>query len=101
MTAPVQVGPPSSSGGLAPSPVRLTRRHLQILHLAANGYSNKLIGSRLGTKENTVKSQMRVMMRRLHVDDRTQAVTVALRLGLLTLDDVTIPRSLTIVREDV
>jgi hypothetical protein len=40
------------------------------------------------------------MMRRLHVDDRTQAVTVALRLGLIDLDDVTIPRALTVVRED-
>jgi DNA-binding NarL/FixJ family response regulator len=101
VTAPVQVGLSSSHGGPTPSTPRLTQRHLQILHLAANGFSNKLIGSRLGTKENTIKSQMRVMMRRLHVDDRTQAVTVALRLGLIDLDDVTIPRALTIVREDV
>ena len=95
MTAPVQVGP-STDGGPTP---RLTRRHQQILQLAANGYSNKLIGSRLGTAENTVKSQMQALMRRLHVDDRTQAVTVALRLGLISLEDVAVPRSLTVVRE--
>lgn len=101
MTAPVQVGPSSSSGGPAPSTPRLTQRHLQILHLAANGYSNKLIGRQLGTAEDTIKSQMKVIFRRLHVDDRTQAATVALRLGLISLDSVTIPRALTVVREDV
>ena len=97
MTAPVQVGLSSIHGGPTP---RLTRRHLEILHLAANGYSNKLIGSRLGTAENTVKSQMAAIMRRLHVDDRTQAVAVAFRLGLVDLDTVTIPRAFTTVRED-
>jgi DNA-binding NarL/FixJ family response regulator len=93
------VGPLSVDGGPDPYQHRLTARHLQILGLAANGYSNKRIGSRLGTKENTIKSQMQVMMRRLHVDDRTQAVTVALRLGLISLDGVAIPQALTVTRE--
>ncbi|MFG2970852.1 response regulator transcription factor [Streptomyces sp. NPDC048288] len=98
MTAPVQSGPSPVCGGPDPYQPRLTNRHLQILGLAANGYSNKLIGSRLGTKENTIKSQMAVIMRRLHVDDRTQAVTVAMRLGLVHLESITIPRALDVGR---
>ncbi|MGW2740536.1 response regulator transcription factor [Streptomyces sp. NPDC001288] len=94
MTAPVLVGPSPAGGGPAPSRPILTPRFLEILSLVANGYSNKLIGSQLGTRENTIKSQMAVIMRRLHVDDRTQAVTVAMRLGLIPLDGVTIPRAL-------
>lgn len=100
MTAPVQVDPLSDDGGPTPSRPRLSPRQLQVLGLAANGNSNKLIGSRLGTKENTIKSQMAVIMRRLHVDDRTQAVTVAMKLGLISLDGVTIPRALDVIRED-
>lgn len=94
MTAPVQVGPSPQGDGPAPYRPRLSPRQLQVLGLAANGYSNKLIGSRLGTRENTVKSQMAAAMRRLHVDDRTQAVTVAMRLGLLSLDGITLPHAL-------
>lgn len=97
---PETQGPSPQGGGPVPSRPRLSPRHLQILHLAANGYSNKLIGSRLGTRENTIKSQMQALMRRLHVDDRTQAVAVALRLGLIRLDDVDIPRALIVVREE-
>ncbi|MFJ4473289.1 LuxR C-terminal-related transcriptional regulator [Streptomyces sp. NPDC089424] len=100
MSAPVQVGPPLQGGGPVPSTPKLTPRHLQILRLAANGYSNKLIGSRLGTAENTVKSQMAAIMRRLHVDDRTHAVAVGIRLGLVDVDAVVVPRALTVVRED-
>ncbi|MFE1451945.1 LuxR C-terminal-related transcriptional regulator [Streptomyces olivaceoviridis] len=99
MTAPVQVGPSSQHGGPTPFPPRLTRRHLQILHLAANGYTNREIGRRLGTTEDTVKSQMAVILRRLHVEDRTQAVAVGIRLRLVDLDEVTVsPRPVRVPR---
>jgi DNA-binding NarL/FixJ family response regulator len=101
MSAPVQAGPSSSYGGPTPFPDPfLTQRLLEVLQLPANGYSNKRIGTRLGTKENTIKTQMAVIMRRLHVDDRTQAVAVGIKLGLVSLDTVTIPHALTPVRED-
>lgn len=103
MTAPVQVGPSPQGGGPVPSPsLRLTRRQLQVLQLAANGHPNKSIGRHLGTAENTVKAQMAALMRRLHVDDRAQAVAVGMRLGLISMDQITIPRALVYVdREDV
>lgn len=101
MTAPVLVGPSPQGGGPTPSPHQyLTRRQIQVLHLAANGFPNKSIGRHLGTAEETVKSQMKTILRRLHVDDRTQAVAVGIRLGLVSLDAVTIPRALCVVRED-
>lgn len=101
MSVPVQVGPSSPHGGPDPYPTPfLTDRLQEVLQLAANGYSNKLIGSQLGTRENTIKSQMAKIMRRLHVDDRTQAVAVAIRLGLVDLDTVVIPRALAVAREN-
>ena len=100
MTAPVQVGPSSPHGGPTPSTPRLTPRQLQVLHLAANGRSNKQIGTQLGTKEDTVKSQMKAILQRLHVDDRTHAVSVGIALGLVSPDSITIPRALTVVREE-
>jgi DNA-binding NarL/FixJ family response regulator len=93
VTVPVQVGPSPAGGGPVPSqPLRcLTPRQLEVLRLAANGHSNRAIGRRLGTAEVTVKSQMAAILRRLHVEDRAQAVAVGLRLGILALDDVDIP----------
>jgi DNA-binding NarL/FixJ family response regulator len=99
VTAPVQVGPSPSGGGPVPS---LTPRLLEVLHLAANGYPNKSIGRQLGTTEDTVKSQMARILRRMHVDDRAQAVAVGMRLGLIRMDQITIPRALVRVEwEDV
>ena len=100
MTAPVEVGPSPSGGGPTPFRPRLTPRQLQVLHLAANGCSNKQIGNRLGTKEDTVKSQMKAILQRLHVDDRTHAVAVGISLGLVSRDSITIPHALTVVREE-
>ena len=91
MTAPVQVGPSPQGDGPDPLPSwNITPRQAQVLHLAANGYTNKEIGRQLGTTEDTVKSQMAAILRRLHVEDRTQAVAVAIRLGLVNLDRVTV-----------
>lgn len=90
MTAPVQVGLSPSGGGPVPS---LTPRLIEVLHLAANGYPNKSIGRQLGTTEDTVKSQMARILRRMHVDDRAQAVAVGMRLGLIRMDQITIPRA--------
>ncbi|MFD1309115.1 LuxR C-terminal-related transcriptional regulator [Streptomyces kaempferi] len=97
MTAPVQAGPSPSGGGPVPS---LTPRLLEVLQLAANGYPNRLIGRQLGTTEDTVKSQMAKILRRLHVDDRAQAVAVGIRLELLSMDQITIPRALVRVGRD-
>lgn len=90
MTAPVQVGPSPQDGGPTPSTPHLTPRQLQVLRYAANGCTNKEIGRRLHTTEDTVKSQMAVILRRLHVEDRAQAVAVGIRLGLVSLNAITV-----------
>lgn len=91
MSIPVQVGPSSVHDGPDPSPARhLTPSQLQVLHLMVNGHTNKEIGRQRGTTEETVKSQVAVILRRLHVESRAQAVAVGLRLGLVDPETVCI-----------
>ena len=110
MTAPVQVGPSPSGDGPVPScavhrarslvqrPVEprsaVTRRQVEILRLAANGNTNQAIAHSLGVSQETIKSQLRAIYPKLRVSDRTQAVAVAIRVGLLTVDDIDLPRGL-------
>jgi DNA-binding NarL/FixJ family response regulator len=65
---------------------KLSRRELDVLELIARGVSNKRIGVRLGVTEGTVKSHVNNILGKLSASDRTDAVTRALKLGLLTLD---------------
>ncbi|MFC7794599.1 LuxR C-terminal-related transcriptional regulator [Streptomyces cinereoruber] len=69
----------------------VTARQVQVLRLAANGNTNRSIGTTLGIAEASVASQMQLLMRKLRVGDRAQAVAVALVLGLLTADDIKVP----------
>lgn len=69
----------------------VTRRQLDILRLIANGHTTTATARRLGISYNTVTSQVASIHRKLRVSDRAQAVAVALRLGLLDMDDVTVP----------
>ncbi len=64
-------------------PVRLTDREMDVLHLLAQGYSNKAIMIGLHIGEDTVKSHVRHILSKLGVETRTQAVLAALRLGLV------------------
>lgn len=64
----------------------LTSRELEVLHVMADGKSNKEIAKALGITEGTVKSHVNAIMRKLDASDRTQAVTGALKQGLLRLD---------------
>ena len=63
----------------------------QALVLAANGNTNRAIGRALGIGEETVKTRMQSILRKLRANDRTQAVAVALRLGLIRLDEIAFP----------
>lgn len=78
------------SGGGAPRPVEqtepLTDREKEILALMARGSANKEIGTALFISDNTVKTHISHIFQKLEVGDRTEAVTKALRLGLITLD---------------
>lgn len=96
MTAPTLVGPLPVGGGPVVSheePVQyLTDRELQVLRLAANGTTNRQIGRQLGTCEDTVKTQIRAILRKLRADDRAQAVAIAMCLGLISATDINVPR---------
>jgi two-component system NarL family response regulator len=64
----------------------LTEREADVLREIANGFSNKEIGSRLNITEGTVKAHVNSILNKLGVSDRTQAVTTALKRGIVHLD---------------
>jgi DNA-binding NarL/FixJ family response regulator len=63
----------------------LTERELDVLRLMAAGKSNRAIGSALFISEGTVKTHVNNILSKLGVGDRTEAVTTALRRGLVEL----------------
>jgi len=63
----------------------LTARELEVLSLAATGNSNKRIGVKLLINEDTVKGHMTSILAKLGASDRTHAVTLALRRGIIEL----------------
>lgn len=66
--------------------VALTARELEVLELMAQGLSNPDIATRLGRAESTMKVHVRNILQKLGTDDRTAAVTTALRRGIIHLD---------------
>ncbi len=64
---------------------KLTDREREIVRLLVLGEANKEIGRTLGITELTVKSHMKSILGKLNVRDRTEAVTVALRRGIVHL----------------
>jgi DNA-binding NarL/FixJ family response regulator len=64
---------------------KLSERELQVLAEIATGKRNKEIGAALGIAEDTVKMHVKNVLEKLGVNDRTEAVTVALRRGILHL----------------
>jgi len=67
--------------------VPLSPREMEILQLIARGYSNKEIAHELGISRQTVKNHMTSILRKLSVNDRTQAALYALRHGWIRLQD--------------
>ncbi len=63
----------------------LSAREIEVLQLAAHGKSNKEIAVSLSLTEGTVKSHMSSVLQKLDAADRTQAVTIALKRGILRL----------------
>ncbi len=64
----------------------LTGRELEVLRLLALGKSNKEVGSELHVTESTVKVHVNNILHKLKVSGRTEAVTLAIRRGLVRLD---------------
>lgn len=64
---------------------KLSARELDVLRLAANGNSNRVIGEALSISEPTVKTHMSAILVKLGANDRTHAVTLAHKRGYIVL----------------
>jgi DNA-binding NarL/FixJ family response regulator len=64
---------------------RLSEREIEIVRLVSEGHANKQIARALSISEETVKAHLKSIFGKLDVTDRTHAVTVAARRGIITL----------------
>lgn len=69
-------------------PQGISTKGMEVLTLAAQGLSNKEIGSKLAISEATVKGYFGEIFQSLNVRSRTEAVFVSLKSGLLALDEL-------------
>jgi DNA-binding NarL/FixJ family response regulator len=67
------------------SDTALTDREVEVLGLIANGQSNKQIAYRLSINEETAKTHVKNILAKLHANDRTHAVTLGLKRGIILL----------------
>jgi DNA-binding NarL/FixJ family response regulator len=79
--------PPEIATGIAEHVAddALTDREVEVLRGVATGKSNKLIAAELDISEGTVKTHMKSILPKLDASDRTHAVMIALRRGILDL----------------
>jgi len=63
----------------------LTSREIDVLRLIAAGNANKLIADQLTITEDTVKGHVKNILSKLGASDRTHAVTIALKRGIIEL----------------
>ncbi len=62
---------------------RITPRERDVLALVAQGHSNRGVAAELGLAEETIKSYLSNILQKLQTGDRTEAVVIALRRGLI------------------
>jgi DNA-binding NarL/FixJ family response regulator len=63
----------------------LTEREIEVLRQVAAGNANKIVADHLAISEDTVKAHMRSILSKLGANDRTHAVTIALKRGIMEL----------------
>jgi DNA-binding NarL/FixJ family response regulator len=61
----------------------LTRREIEVLVLVANGNRNRDVANALSITEDTVKAHVKHLMEKLGANDRTEAVVIAVRRGII------------------
>jgi DNA-binding NarL/FixJ family response regulator len=66
----------------------LTPAEISVLRLIADGNTNKQIAAQLSISEETVKSRVKKILSKLSANDRTQAVTIALKRGIIELQSL-------------
>jgi two-component system, NarL family, nitrate/nitrite response regulator NarL len=78
--------PAGASGGAGTEPdvALLTLRQLEVLSRLCQGKTNKQVATELGLSEKTVKAHVTAIFKVLGVVNRTQAVLVARRIGMIT-----------------
>ena len=65
----------------------ITQRETQILNYICNGNSNKQIADMLSISEQTIKNHVSSILRKLNANDRAHAVVLAVRRGLISIDE--------------
>ncbi|HEX4486476.1 MAG TPA: response regulator transcription factor [Terriglobales bacterium] len=82
-----QYFPPAISQRLADRTHRsaLSPRELEILEMLSRGFTNKEIGRAFGISRHTVRNHINNINQKLEVCDRTEAASVGLKLGIITL----------------
>ena len=70
------------------SPEALTGRETEVLKLVAQGKANKQIARELSIDESTIKSHVHSILSKLGVKSRTQAALHAVRVGLVSADEL-------------
>jgi DNA-binding NarL/FixJ family response regulator len=83
---PTVLEPAPDGEPLGPLFVKLSPREIEILDQVARGNSNKIIARKLGISDQTVKNHVSAILRKLEVNDRTEAVVYALRNGWIRID---------------
>ena len=87
-TAPVPPGAAPAPGGITqstePDVALLTLRQLEVLSRLCQGKTNKQVATELGLSEKTVKAHVTAIFKVLGVVNRTQAVLVARKVGMIT-----------------
>ena len=63
----------------------LTSREIQVLQLVASGYANKAISAKLDINEETTKTHIKNILAKLGARDRTHAVSLGLKRGIISL----------------
>lgn len=63
----------------------LTAREIEVLRLVAGGNANKEIAAQLSVAEDTVKGHVKNILAKLGANDRTHALTIALKRGIISL----------------
>lgn len=70
------------------SDISLTSREMQILRGIAKGHTTKRLAKDLGLQPPSIESHLRNIFKKLEVTNRGEAVSLALKLGLITLADL-------------
>jgi DNA-binding NarL/FixJ family response regulator len=63
----------------------LTQREIEVLQQVATGKANKIIAESLSLSEETVKAHMKNILAKLDANDRTHAVTIGLKRGIIEI----------------